>query len=54
MFFGNLNKNNEIDGKMLKITPDCAVYEQFWDNRKVISDFEFVDYIKSIDEIDEF
>ena len=54
MFFANMNENNIIDGKMLRISPNCAVSEQFWDNGKVISDFEFVDYIKSIDEIEEY
>lgn len=54
MFFANMNENNEVDGKVLKIEPNHAVFEKFMDNGKEISDFEFVDYIKSIDEIDEY
>ena len=54
MYFANLNENNKIDGKVLKINPEGGVFEQFWDNGEVISDFEFVDYIKSIDEIEEY
>lgn len=54
MFFCNMNENNELDGKMLKIKSNGAVFEKFCDNGEEISDYEFVEYIKSIDEIDEF
>ena len=54
MYFGNLNENEALDGKVLKIKPNGAVFERFYDDGKEISDFEFVEYIKSIDEIDEY
>lgn len=54
MYFCNLNENEYIDGKVLKIEPNGAVFERFVDNGEPISDYEFVEYIKSIDEIDEY
>ena len=54
MYFCNLSENKYADGKFLKIKPDGAVFEKFYDDGKEISDFEFVEYIKSIDEIDEY
>ena len=54
MYFCNLSENKYADGKFLKIKSDGAVFEQFYDNGEEISDYEFVEYIKSIDEIDEF
>ena len=54
MCFSNFNENNRIDGKLLKIDSNHALFEKFFDDGKEISDFEFVDYIKSIDEIEEY
>lgn len=54
IYFCNLNENEYIDGKVLKIEPNGAVFERFVDNGEPISDYEFVEYIKSIDEIDEY
>ena len=52
MKFSNLNENNLLDGRLLNIRSDGAVFERFYDNGEEISDYEFVEYIKSIDEID--
>ena len=54
MYFCNLSENKYADGKFLKIKPDGAVFEKFCDDGEEISDYEFVEYIKSIDEIDEY
>ena len=54
IYFYNTNENGLQDGRVLKIEPNGAVFEQFWDNGEEISDYEFVEYIKSIDEIDEY
>lgn len=52
MMFSNLNENDLLDGRLLNIRSDGAVFERFYDNGEEISDYEFVEYIKSIDEID--
>ena len=52
MKFSNLNENDLLDGRLLNIRSDGAVFERFYDNGEEISDYEFVEYIKSIDEID--
>lgn len=52
MIFSNLNENDLLDGRLLNIRSDGAVFERFYDNGEEISDYEFVEYIKSIDEID--
>ena len=54
MMFSNLNENDLLDGRLLNIRSDGAVFERFYDNGEEISDYEFVEYIKSIDEIDEY
>lgn len=54
MYFYSANENGLQDGRLLKIEPNGAVFEQFYDNGEEISDYEFVEYIKSIDEIDEY
>ena len=54
MMFSNLYENDLLDGRLLNIRSDGAVFERFYDNGEEISDYEFVEYIKSIDEIDEY